>query len=1179
MYYDKEEENINNNEEEEELQNESSEELNNLTVNNKSSNKLPFGKVSNGKYTQNSKYIYSNNDDENETVELNNFNNSEQKSESKNYYKYERKFDSNTTPQTFCLNKSSEQKLNQNEDEKDDYNLGIIDENKITKTEFDSKGSISNNINNNNSYHSNKERTINRCLNFAYEEEQNIEKENLKINEIRNSKRNNNLYEDKDKEIKCDTINENFNDDINDYTIKNYNNLDNIKENKENNNNYNNNKGNNDYKKYVNEKLSFIPLENKENIVIEKNIIQKEKNSNNNEIKNNDNNAIRVNKLQSSNKNEEIDEHHHTNKKINESNCDLDNNENNEISSKKNYYYFCYDNSINIRNYPKSLGKNENSTEQNTINKTNLGNKSIEVKEFKEMDLNAFDSNNQMYEKKEEKVVKNKIIIKQKSNFTKKYFNVNNNGENNIYINNNKEKNKNEIIHLDVNTNNTNDYKNISKIKYMKDINNVKIYNNYEKNKSQKMIANNANNENDNVNEMTSGDIKKENELNDTSQNIDTDLNNYNYIINKGVVTSESNNTIINNNNAIIEKKDNLIIIPDNNYNISINNKFINVEEEEEDNIITRTNDSININTLESVAFKRMEEEDEKRTLEIEKEEKRLDELENEKRLLMLEEKERRLKILEEIERQEKDEKEKKLMMRKKYEENLRKKKSDEEKLKKIKMEQEKKIKEINELKYKKQLDEQKLLLLTKGKLNKQQRKKYRNLIKSETKISLHNPNKLPFDILLKGENGDEEKEKKDIIKRMKNDFIDKDYNFWNVKKNNLNNNENNIFKNKKLLYNNSGIEDYYHNNFNSNDNTINDRTFNLRNKNEKIKINTSSKLNEYMSFSPIPILKKSNFNLSIKSEKDKSNEINTESHQMTSFSSNNKIGKVLPDFLNKNTNFDNRDKRVMRIAVEEKTKNVFQQKNKEHHKNNDVDKNNEDNKNKSLNENSSNDKDNLLNSNDNNSFTELKEIKDITSRLSNEVEKKIEIINRTQNIFNAKSSPKIYPYNEMNKSEKDKDNNFKKPNKEKTNIINKEETTKMPKKKSFIEDCTFSNDSKKEYLGELNKLSKRKEAKKLKENIKSSFGNSITFRDNKYANNKILENINYNTNKNKSKKEKIIYLLKKDSKNYNVGNQKIYYKDFLYGSENNGNNNCLNENIMYENNSKFLQYYKELYE
>jgi hypothetical protein len=269
------------------------------------------------------------------------------------------------------------------------------------------------------------------------------------------------------------------------------------------------------------------------------------------------------------------------------------------------------------------------------------------------------------------------------------------------------------------------------------------------------------------------------------------------------------------------------------------------------------------LNTLESDAFRKMEEENEKRTMEIEQEAKRLNELEKEKRQLIMEEKERRLKILEEIERQEKKEKEKKLMMRKKYEENLRKKKIDEEKLKKIKIEQEKNIKEINELKYKKQLDEQKLLLLTKGKLNKHQRKKYRNLIKCETKITLHNPNKLPFDILLREENGDEEKEKKDIIKRMKNDLIDKDYKFWNLKKNNFNNTgKNNIYKNKQLSYNNSGIEDYYYNNFNSNDNIINnDRIYNLKKKKEKKNINTSSKISEYISFSPISNLKKSNFN------------------------------------------------------------------------------------------------------------------------------------------------------------------------------------------------------------------------------------------------------------------------------------------------------------------------------
>ena len=60
--------------------------------------------------------------------------------------------------------------------------------------------------------------------------------------------------------------------------------------------------------------------------------------------------------------------------------------------------------------------------------------------------------------------------------------------------------------------------------------------------------------------------------------------------------------------------------------------------------------------------------------------------------------------------------------MRQKYEQSLRKKKEDEEKLRQIKIEQEKQAKEINELIYKRKLDEEKFLLLTEGKLNKQQR-------------------------------------------------------------------------------------------------------------------------------------------------------------------------------------------------------------------------------------------------------------------------------------------------------------------------------------------------------------------------------------------------------------------------------------------------------------------------
>jgi hypothetical protein len=49
-----------------------------------------------------------------------------------------------------------------------------------------------------------------------------------------------------------------------------------------------------------------------------------------------------------------------------------------------------------------------------------------------------------------------------------------------------------------------------------------------------------------------------------------------------------------------------------------------------------------------------------------------------------------------------------------------------------------------------------------------------------------------------------------------------------------------------------------------------------------------------------------------------------------------------------------------------------------------------------------------------------------------------------------------------------------------------------------------------------------------------------------------------------------------KENRNYNIGNQKIYYKEFLYGSEK--NDNYLNQNYLSENNSKYLPYCKEIY-
>ena len=246
-------------------------------------------------------------------------------------------------------------------------------------------------------------------------------------------------------------------------------------------------------------------------------------------------------------------------------------------------------------------------------------------------------------------------------------------------------------------------------------------------------------------------------------------------------------------------------------------------------------------------------------------------------------------------------------------------------------------------------------------------------------------------------------------------------------------------------------------------------------------------------------------------------------------------------------------------------------------------------------------------------SFIELKEIKEITSKMANEIEKKIELINKTSTIFKAKSTPKFNPYLKhknthnrtnisTNKENYDEGNNLeqnikdgnKKINKytklikgtkiELSNIINNgvkkvKNERKIVKQKSFMEDFILPNDIKKECLLELSKSDKNKKGKKIKDKMKLNIGISATSREKKHHNNKNFEFLNKNKNKNKSKNEKNI--LKKmenhqEKKNYNIGNQKIYYKEFLYGSEN--NNNYSNKNYLSENNSKFSPYYKEIY-
>ena len=131
--------------------------------------------------------------------------------------------------------------------------------------------------------------------------------------------------------------------------------------------------------------------------------------------------------------------------------------------------------------------------------------------------------------------------------------------------------------------------------------------------------------------------------------------------------------------------------------------------------------------------------------------------------------------------------------------------------------------------------------------------------------------------------------------------------------------------------------------------------------------------------------------------------------------------------------------------------------------------------------------------------------------------------------------------------------------------IYNKDE--KIPKQKSFMEDFIIPNEIKKEYISEINK-----------ENNQINYGTAST-NDSKYLNNKV-SNSNY-----KIKKEKIRNILNYEEKDdkirvnksykiYNSGTQRNYSK------QEKNDFNDFGENLLGDqNNSKFLMYYKEIYE
>ena len=430
--------------------------------------------------------------------------------------------------------------------------------------------------------------------------------------------------------------------------------------------------------------------------------------------------------------------------------------DNEEVSLKQPNYYFSYDYSTKIKNYDNNNSeKSEMSTAINTDKYKNYPdnqNNEVKVKEF-----NIMEETNQ----NENKNYKTQYITNNKSDYA-----LNQKEQN--YINNLK------ILKSELNEENS---KPNSFIKTYKDIKNINNNINNKKDLGQKLKYYNSTN-NLIINEMK----QREKETIRENQKI-TDNNDISSLLQKEytnikIINAPQENIIINNKNS--KEKYSYINPPEYNKNqIIINNTPKKKEIEipySMNNNMPMIQDQNNLNTLESAVIRNMDEEEEIRTLELEKERQKLAQLEKEKQKLINEEKERRDRIMKEIQRQEEQYLERKKYMRKKYDEKMKKKREDEEKLIRIKEEQKKQLEEIYELKNNRKYDEQKLLMLTEGKFNRKQRNDYMTGISNKTL----NSNNLPFRMNIDENNTDY------LMNKMKNNNIDKSSKYWNYKNNKI---------------------------------------------------------------------------------------------------------------------------------------------------------------------------------------------------------------------------------------------------------------------------------------------------------------------------------------------------------------------------------------------------------
>ena len=877
--------------------------------------------------------------------------------------------------------------------------------------------------------------------------------------------------------------------------------------------------------------------------------------------------------------------------------------DNEEVSLKQPNYYFSYDYSTKIKNYDNNNSeKSEMSTAINTAKYKNYPdnqNNEVKVKEF-----NIMEETNQ----NENKNYKTQYITNNKSDYA-----LNQKEQN--YINNLK------ILKSELNEENS---KPNSFIKTYKDIKNISNNINNKKDLGQKLKYYNSTN-NLIINEMK----QREKETIRENQKI-TDNNDISSLLQKEytnikIISDLQENIIINNKNS--KEKYSYINPPEYNKNqIIINNTPKKKEIEipySMNNNMPMIQDQNNLNTLDSAVIRNMDEEEEIRTLELEKERQKLAQLEKEKQKLINEEKERRDRIMKEIQRQEEQYLERKKYMRKKYDEKMKKKREDEEKLIRIKEEQKKQLEEIYELKNNRKYDEQKLLMLTEGKFNRKQRNDYMTGISNKTL----NSNNLPFRMNIDENNTDY------LINKMKNNNINKSSKYWNYKNNiieigdrnsidnsiendeNDDNYEENIIKDnldfEEIENNSDDIEENKFKSINEFDgisedkkqktdrDTENNDIFNVNNKenenkpiykpkNRRMNINNNNPLIKnnnnnnigFKTFSPKITLKTKLNNFSPVIEQD-INKISTELPEISKENLLEENHKNEEDNKEINENVFKIDNEII-VENEQKIndlndKEYYEKKKFSFNRRKDIKDNNIKTK---------------YTSPKKGSFAKLNELREITSKLASEVEKKIELINKNKLISKTKSSPRLeqtytqFDYkkfkinsdleNNMNDEfntnkeiEKEKENDKEKEKeKEKlhinksnkynqliketrieiSNIINNNHN-QSSKTKSLIKEKVLPEEIKKECITELKKIETIAK-RKGKENIQSNTDKI----------NKIIDSINRNKN---------ISTLKtyKTATNFN---QKMFYNEYLYGNKKKIKGQDIDQ--------KFLPYYKEIY-